>query len=98
MSSPLPWLPHRVTAFIKCPHSSGQSVASSSLRDYTKPRIIPISDMATASSPVNISVFHSPESKPMPCSAVTSASSAKCFAPTAKTAFSLPPLPITSVM
>ena len=53
--------------------------------------------MATASSPVNISVFHSPESKPMPCYAVTSASSAKCSAPTARTAFSLPPLPITSV-
>ncbi len=54
--------------------------------------------MATASSPVNISVFPSPENKPMPCSAVTSASSAKCSAHTARTAFSLPPLPIMSVM
>ena len=54
--------------------------------------------MATASSPVNISVFHSPESKPMPCSAVTSASSAKCFAPTAKTACSYPKFRIRAVI
>lgn len=47
--------------------------------------------MVTASSPVNISVCHSPESKPMPCFAVTSASSARCSVPTARTAFSLPP-------